>query len=152
MLSVAFDAIAAVDLCERRRHGRRRAEEVGIGEGASELHPLLVPVSPQNTLHLPIEEAEYCRDQETLVVHKNLHDIQVDLRDPVILRLVGEQDKLDAKQRDEDEGCSHGPHVEAGLGLVRHSQLGDENPNDVEQEEKIHHQCCTDGAVDNVQQ
>lgn len=73
-----------------------------------------------------------------LVVHEDFHDVQVDLKDPVILGLVGEQDKLDAEQRDEDEGGSHGPHVKAGLGLVRHPQLGDENPNDVQQEEKIH--------------
>lgn len=71
-------------------------------------------------------------------MHEDFHDVQVDLRDPVILRLVGEQDKLDAEQRDEDEGGPHSPHVEAGLGLVRHPQLGDENPNDVQQEEKIH--------------
>lgn len=70
-----------------------------------------------------------------LVVHEDFHDVHVDLKDPVILGLVGEQDKLDAKQRDEDEGGSHSPHVEAGLGLVRHPQLRDENPNDVQQEE-----------------
>lgn len=68
-------------------------------------------------------------------MHEDFHDVHVDLKDPVILGLVGEQDKLDAKQRDEDEGGSHSPHVEAGLGLVRHPQLRDENPNDVQQEE-----------------
>lgn len=73
-----------------------------------------------------------------LVVHEDFHDVQVDLKDPVILGLVGEQDKLDAEQRNEDEGGSHGPHVQAGLGLVRHPQLGDENPDDVQQEEEIH--------------
>lgn len=73
-----------------------------------------------------------------LVVHEDLHDVQVDLRHPVVLRLVGEQDELDAQQRDEDEGGSHGPHVEAGLGVVRHPQFGDEDPDDVEQEEEIH--------------
>lgn len=71
-------------------------------------------------------------------MHEDFHDIQVDLKDPVVLGLVGQQDKLDAEQRDEDERGSHGPHVQAGLGLVRHPQLGDENPDDVQQEEKIH--------------
>lgn len=71
-------------------------------------------------------------------MHEDVHDVQVDLIDPVITGLVGEQDILDAEQRDEDEGGPHGPHVEAGLGLVRDPQLGDENPDDVQQEEKIH--------------
>lgn len=52
VLSVAFDAVAAVDLSERRRHVGGRAEEVGVGEGSSKLHPLLIPVSPQNALNL----------------------------------------------------------------------------------------------------
>lgn len=73
-----------------------------------------------------------------LVMHEDLHDVQVDLKHPVVLRLVGEQDELDSQQRDEDEGGSNSPHVEAGLGVVRHPQLGDENPDDVEQEEEIH--------------
>lgn len=73
-----------------------------------------------------------------LVVHEDLHDVQVDLKDPVVLGLVGEQDELDAQQGDEDEGGPHGPHVEAGLGLVRHPQLGDEDADDVQQEEEIH--------------
>lgn len=56
----------------------------------------------------------------------------------MVLGLVGEQDKLNTQQRDEDEGGSHSPHVEAGLGLMRHPQFGDENPHDVQQEEKVH--------------
>lgn len=52
MLGVALDAVAAVDLRERRRHVGGRAEEVGVGERAGELHPLLIPVSPQNALDL----------------------------------------------------------------------------------------------------
>lgn len=55
VLGVALDAVAAVDLRQRRRHVGRRAEEVGVGERAGELHPLLVPVSPQNALDLPDE-------------------------------------------------------------------------------------------------
>lgn len=53
VLRVALDAVAAVHLGQRRRHVRRRAEEVGVGERAGELHPLLVPVPPQDALHLP---------------------------------------------------------------------------------------------------
>lgn len=55
MLSVAFDAVAAMNLCERRRHVGGRAEEVCVGERAGELHPLLVPMSPQNALDLQDE-------------------------------------------------------------------------------------------------
>lgn len=73
-----------------------------------------------------------------LVMHEDVHDVQVYLREPVILGFVRKQDILDAKQRDEDEGRSHCPHVEAGLGLVCHSQLGDENSNNVQQEEEVH--------------
>lgn len=73
-----------------------------------------------------------------LVVHEDVHDVQEDLGGPVLLRLVGQQDKLDAQKRDEDEGGSHSPHVQAGLGLVRHPQLSDEDPNDVQQEEEVH--------------
>lgn len=65
------------------------------------------------------------------MVHKDVHDVQIDLCDPVIVGLVGQQDVLDTKQRDEDEGGSHSSHVQTGLRLVRHSELGDENPNDV---------------------
>lgn len=31
-----------------------------------------------------------------LVMHEDLHDVQVDLKHPVVLRLVGEQDELDS--------------------------------------------------------
>lgn len=66
-----------------------------------------------------------------LVVHEDVHDVQIDLRDPVVMRLVREQHELDAEERDEDEGGSDRPHVEAGFGLVGHSQLGDKDSNDV---------------------
>lgn len=52
MLGVALDAVAAVDFRERRRHVGGRAEEVGVGERAGELHALLVPVSPHHALDL----------------------------------------------------------------------------------------------------
>lgn len=71
-------------------------------------------------------------------MHEDFNDVQVDLRHPVLSGLVREQHILDAEQRDEDERRPHGPHVEAGLGLVRHLQLGDEDPDDVEQEEEVH--------------
>lgn len=83
-----------------------------------------------------------------LVMHEDVHDVQINLREPVILGFVREQDVLDAKQRDEDEGRPHRPHVEAGLGLVRHSQLGDENPNDVQQEEEVHLEVKRDSRGD----
>jgi len=57
VLGVALDAVAAVDLCERRRHIGGRAEEVGVGKRAGKLHPLLVPIPPQNALNLQ-EEAQ----------------------------------------------------------------------------------------------
>lgn len=52
VLGVALDAVAAVDLRQRRGHVGGRAEEVGVGECTGELHPLLVPVSAQDTLDL----------------------------------------------------------------------------------------------------
>lgn len=54
-------------------------------------------------------------------MHEDIHDVQIDLSDPVVMWLICEQDVLDAEQRDKDEGGSHSPHVEAGLCLVRHS-------------------------------
>lgn len=72
-----------------------------------------------------------------LVVHEYFHDVKIDLQDLLLLGFVGDQHELNAQQGDEDEGGSHSPHVEAGLGLVGHSQFGDENPNDVQQEEQV---------------
>ena len=71
-------------------------------------------------------------------MHEDLHDVHVDLGGPVLLGLVGEQDELDAQQGDEDERGPHRPHVQAGLGLVGHPQLGDQNPHDVQEEEQVH--------------
>lgn len=71
-------------------------------------------------------------------MHEDLHDVQVDLQHPWVLGLVGQQHELDAQQGDEDERGPDGPHVQAGLGLVRHPQLGDQDPHDVEQEEQVH--------------
>lgn len=52
VLGVTFNAVAAMDLGERRRHEGGRAEKVGVGKCAGKLHSLLIPVSPQNTLNL----------------------------------------------------------------------------------------------------
>lgn len=71
-------------------------------------------------------------------MHEDVHDVLKDLKGQASLRLVGDHDKLDAQQRDQDEGGSHGLHVEARLGLVGHFQLGDENPHDVQQEKEVH--------------
>lgn len=46
VLGVSVDAVAAVDLGQRGGHVGGGAEHVGVGEGAPELHPLLVPVPP----------------------------------------------------------------------------------------------------------
>lgn len=70
-----------------------------------------------------------------LAVQEDIHDILKDLR--VALGLVGQQDELDAQEGDEDQGGPHGLHVETGLRLVSHLQLGDEHPHDVEQEEEV---------------
>lgn len=113
--------------------------------------------------HLPVKEAENGGHQETLrgesfaspgqnfdakclrppasadlVVHQDLHDVHVALEDAGVAGFVRQQDKLNPQQRDEDEGGSDRPHVQAGLGLVGHPQFGDQNPNDVEQKEEIY--------------
>lgn len=56
---------------------------------------------------------------------ENGHDVAVDLVGTVALGFVGQQDDLDAQQGHEDQRTSHRLHVEAGLGLVGHFQLGD---------------------------
>lgn len=88
--------------------------------------------------HLECSASWFWTASPHLVVGEDLHDVHVDLHHPVVLGLVGEQDELDPQQRDEDQGGPHGPHVEAGLGLVGDPQLGDQNPDDVQQEEQIH--------------
>lgn len=50
----------------------------------------------------------------------------------------GENDELDSQQRDEDEGGSHCLHVGRALGAVGFFQLGDQDPDDVQEEEKVH--------------
>lgn len=50
----------------------------------------------------------------------------------------GEDDELDSQQRHEDEGGSHCFHVGCGLGTVGLFQLGDQNPDDVQEKEEVH--------------
>lgn len=56
MLSVTLDAVASVDFGQRRCHVGGRAEDVSVGESTGKLHPLLIPVSPENALNLQEEE------------------------------------------------------------------------------------------------
>lgn len=50
----------------------------------------------------------------------------------------GVQNVLDSQQRDEDEGGSDRLHVGCGLSAVGLLQLGDQNSDDVEEEQKVH--------------
>lgn len=73
-----------------------------------------------------------------LVMHQYVHDIVVDFRGDPSFRFVGEQDILNPKKRYQDESSSHRLHVETGLSLVGHLQLGDEDSHNVQQKEQIH--------------
>lgn len=70
-------------------------------------------------------------------MHQDLHHVHVALKDALVVGFVRQQHELDPQQRDEDEGCSDRPHVQAGLSLVGHPQLGDQDPHDVEQKEQV---------------
>lgn len=65
-------------------------------------------------------------------MHEDDHDVHIDVQHPAFMGLVAKQDVLDAEQGNEDECGPHSSHVEAGLCLVRPSQLSDENPDDVQ--------------------
>lgn len=67
-----------------------------------------------------------------------MHDVVVDLRGNPSLWFVGQQDVLDAQERYKNQGGAHGLHVEAGLSLVGHLQLGDQDTHNVQQEEQVH--------------
>lgn len=54
------------------------------------------------------------------------------------LRPPGEDDELDAQQRDEDEGGSHCLHVGRGLSTVGLLQLCDQDTDDVQEEDEVH--------------
>lgn len=73
-----------------------------------------------------------------LVVHEDVHDVVVHLLGDAALGSPWEQHKLDAKEGDKNQGGSHCLHVQVGLSLVGVFQLGYENTNDVQQEEKVH--------------
>lgn len=70
-------------------------------------------------------------------MHQYVHDVFVYLEGHASLRLVGQQDVLDPQERHQDERGPHGFHVETGLRLVGHLQLGDEYSHNVQQEEQI---------------
>lgn len=67
-----------------------------------------------------------------LVMHEYVHDVVIYFRRDPSLWLVGKQDVLNSKQRDQDERGSHGFHVQTWFCLMGHLQFGDENSHDVE--------------------
>lgn len=73
-----------------------------------------------------------------LVMHQDVHDVVVDFRRDPSLRFVRQQDVLNSQERYQDEGGSHRLHVETGLSLMGHLQLGDEDSHNVQQKEQIH--------------
>lgn len=54
------------------------------------------------------------------------------------LGFPGQKDERHPQQRDQDQGGSHCLHVGCGLSTVGLPQLGDQNPDDVEEKEKVH--------------
>lgn len=128
------------------------AHGIRVAEAVLKLDLVLVPVSSQNSLDLSIEEAENGSHQQTLVVHQDVHHIVIHLLSDLAFWSPWEQHKLDAKQRNQNQGGSHCFHVQVGFCLVGVFQLGYENTNDIQQEEKIHQQRSTDRAVDDVQE
>lgn len=72
-----------------------------------------------------------------LEMHQYVHDVVVYFRGDPSLRLVGKQDVLNSQKRHQDEGGSHGFHVETRLRLMGHLQLGDEHSHDVQEKEQI---------------
>lgn len=50
----------------------------------------------------------------------------------------GEKYVLDSQQRYEDEGGSHCFHVGGGLSAMGVLELGNQNPDDVQEKEKVH--------------
>lgn len=70
-------------------------------------------------------------------MHEYAHDVVIYFRWDSSFWLVGNQDVLNSQERHQDEGGSHGFHVQAGFCLMSHLQLGDEHPHDVQQEKQI---------------
>lgn len=73
-------------------------------------------------------------DEPYLEVGEDVYEEIIDGPADASLRPPGEKDELDSQQRDEDEGGSHRLHVGRGLSAVGLLQLGDENPDDVQEE------------------
>lgn len=71
-------------------------------------------------------------------MHEDVHHVVVHLLSNAALGSPWEQHKLDAKEWDQDQGGSHCLHVQVGLSLVGVFQLGYENTDDIQQEEKVH--------------
>lgn len=128
------------------------AHGVRVAEAVLELDLVLVPVPSQHGLHLTIKEAENCSHQQTLVMHEDVHHVVIHLLSDPALRSPWEQHKLDAEEWDKNQGGSHCFHVQVGLSLVRVLQLGYENTNDIQQEEKVHQESSTNRAMDDVKQ
>lgn len=72
-----------------------------------------------------------------LVMHQYVHDVVVYFRGDTPPRFVGQQHVLNPQQRHQDEGGSHCLHVETGLGLMSHLQLGDQHSHNVEQKKQV---------------
>lgn len=70
-------------------------------------------------------------------MHEYAHDVVVYFREDAPFRLVGNQHELNSQEGHQDEGGSHGFHVQAGFCLMSHLQLSDEHPHDVQQEKQI---------------
>lgn len=102
-----------------------------MGKAVSKLDFILIPISFQNCLNLSIKETENCRNQKTLVVHEDVHDVVIDLLGHPSFRSPRNQHELNAEQRHQNKSRSHSFHVEIGFRLVSDFQLGDENTYDI---------------------
>lgn len=60
------------------------------------------------------------------------------MADPVSLWQMEEEYVLGSQQRDEDEGGPHCLHVGCGLSTVGDLQLGDQDPDDVNEKKEVY--------------
>lgn len=79
------------------------------------------------TQHKTCQAGSWLAGVPYLIVHQDVHDIVIHLLGNLSFRPPGNEHKFNAKERDQDEGSSHGFHVKIGLRLVSNFQLGDEN-------------------------
>ena len=86
----------------------------------------------------PGDHVVHSRHETHLIMHEDVHDVVVDLRGASALGLVGQQHVLDPQEGHQDQGGPHSLHVQAGLCLVGHLQLGDQDAHDVQQEKQIY--------------